>query len=377
MKKEVALIYRKQFPNTFSIEFIFDELISSLQTSQKIQKYTLPYYSNSFFNRLLNLICILFLPGKILHVSGDVHYAILGAWFKKRVLTIHDLAFMHQNKGAKRSILKWFYIILPVKFAHQITVISEATKADLLQYVSVDPQKNKGAKRSILKWFYIILPVKFAHQITVISEATKADLLQYVSVDPQKIKVIPNFISEIYQPVKDKKFNTIQPQILQVGTAFNKNIERLAEAICNVNCKLIIIGSLNNTQLTTLQKFKINYINKLDLTGQELVSEYQKADLLAFTSTIEGFGMPILEAQACGLPVVTSNCSSMPEVAGDAAVFVDPFEIQSIKNGISEMISNAKLREETTKKGFENIKRFSKESIVAQYDSLYQELKNS
>ena len=332
MTKEVALIYRKQFPNTFSIEFIFDKLISSLQTSQNIQKYTLPYYSNSFFNRLLNLICILFLPGKILHVSGDVHYAILGAWFKKRVLTIHDLAFMHQNKGAKRSILKWFYIILPVKFAHQITVISEATKADLLQYVSVDPQK---------------------------------------------IKVIPNFISEIYQPVKDKKFDTIQPQILQVGTAFNKNIERLAEAISNVNCKLIIIGSLNNTQLTTLQKFKINYINKLDLTGQELVSEYQKADLLAFTSTIEGFGMPILEAQACGLPVVTSNCSSMPEVAGDAAVFVDPFEIQSIKNGISEMISNAKLREELIKKGFENIKRFSKKSIVAQYDSLYQELKNS
>ena len=332
MKKEVALIYRKQFPNTFSIEFIFDKLISSLQTSQNIQKYTLPYYSNSFFNRLLNLICILFLPGKILHVSGDVHYAILGAWFKKRVLTIHDLAFMHQNKGAKRSILKWFYIILPVKFAHQITVISEATKADLLQYVSVDPQK---------------------------------------------IKVIPNFISEIYQPVKDKKFDTIQPRILQVGTAFNKNIERLAEAICNVNCKLIIVGSLNNIQLTTLQKFKINYINKLDLTGQELVSEYQKADLLAFTSTIEGFGMPILEAQACGLPVVTSNCSSMPEVAGDAAVFVDPFEIQSIKKGILEMISNTKLREETTKKGFENIKRFSKESIVAQYDSLYQELKNS
>ncbi|WP_419801088.1 glycosyltransferase family 4 protein [Mucilaginibacter sp.] len=332
MTKEVALIYRKQFPNTFSIEFIFDKLISSLQISQKIQKYTLPYYSNSFFNRLLNLICILFLPGKILHVSGDVHYAILGAWFKKRVLTIHDLAFMHQNKGAKRSILKWFYIILPVKFAHQITVISEATKADLLQYVSVDPQK---------------------------------------------IKVIPNFISEIYQPVKDKNFNTIQPQILQVGTAFNKNIERLVEAISNVNCKLIIIGSLNNTQLTTLQKFKINYINKLDLTGQELVSEYQKADLLAFTSTIEGFGMPILEAQACGLPVVTSNCSSMPEVAGDAAVFVDPFEIQSIKNGISEMISNAKLREELIKKGFENIKRFSKESIVAQYDSLYQELENS
>ncbi|RYY06876.1 MAG: hypothetical protein EOP43_04975, partial [Sphingobacteriaceae bacterium] len=136
--KQVTLVYRKQYKHTYSIEFIFDQILTGLQVFQNIQKYNLPLYSNTYFNRLLNLIAILFLSSKIVHVTGDVHYAILGAWFKKRILTIHDLAFMHQNKGVKRSILKWFYIILPVRFAHQITVVSEATRKDLSNYVSIN-----------------------------------------------------------------------------------------------------------------------------------------------------------------------------------------------------------------------------------------------
>lgn len=330
-KKKVILIYRKQFLHTYSIEFIFDQVLVSLKNLLSIEKIVLPCYSNSFFNRLFNLILILFLPGKIVHVTGDVHYAILGAWFNIRILTIHDLAFMHQNKGAKRSILKWFYIILPVKFAHRVTVISEATKTDLLNYTKVDPQK---------------------------------------------IVVVPNFISEIYKPVSDRKFNHIQPNILQIGTAFNKNIDRLAEALFNITCTLIIVGDLDELQKSNLQKFKISYINKIDLTEAELYQEYTKADLLTFVSTIEGFGMPILEAQTCGLPVLTSNCSAMPEVAGDAALLVDPFQVASIQNGILELINNATLRNDLVKKGFENIKRFSKDKIVAQYVSLYQHLES-
>ncbi|MGI4750004.1 MAG: glycosyltransferase family 4 protein [Janthinobacterium lividum] len=331
MKKEVVLIYRKQFPNTYSIEFIFDQILHVLQASRSIQKYTLPCYSNSTFNRIVNVISILRLRHKIVHVTGDVHYTILGACFNLKILTIHDLAFMYQNKGIKRSILKWFWIILPVKFAHEITVVSAATKIDLLNYIKVNPRK---------------------------------------------ITVIPNFISEIYQPVIDRKFNPIGPNILQIGTAFNKNINRLAEALFNVPCTLTIIGKLDELQKLNLQKFKINYKSKVGLTQAELYQEYIKTDLLTFISTIEGFGMPIIEAQACGLPVITSNCSAMPEVAGDAALLVDPFQVTSIRNGILKLINNESLRNELVKKGFENIKRFSKDKIVAQYASLYQELEN-
>jgi glycosyltransferase involved in cell wall biosynthesis len=185
-KKEIILVYRKQFPNTYSIEFIFDELSAALQNSYRIKKYILPRFSNSISNRIVNLFSMLLLRHKIVHVTGDVHYAILGAWFSFRILTIHDLGFMQQNIGHKRSILKWFYIILPVRFAHCITVVSEATKNDLLHYVAADPQK---------------------------------------------IKVIPDFISAIHQPNLNRKFDILQPKILQIGTAFNKNLERLAEEL--------------------------------------------------------------------------------------------------------------------------------------------------
>lgn len=269
------------------------------------------------------------LQRKIVHVTGDVHYAILGTWFSYRVLTIHDLAFMHQNIGIKRSILKWFWIILPVKFAHKITVVSEATKDDLLNYVSVDQQK---------------------------------------------IKVIPNFISTKFQPILDRKFDIDQLKILQVGTAFNKNISNLTEALSGIPCTLTILGKLDEAQKKMLNKFKIEYTSKIGLTEEAVYQVYKDADLLTFVSTIEGFGMPIIEAQACGLPVVTSNCSSMPKVAGDAAIFVDPYDVISIRTGILTMINNETLRNALIKKGFENVNRFSKERIVAQYCLLYQEL---
>ncbi len=329
MKKEVILIHRKQFPHTFSIEFIFDELKSLLQPSQKVTKFILPKYSNSVVNRLLNLIAMLRLRHKIVHVTGDVHYAILGSWFSLRVLTIHDLAFMHQNNGAKRSFLKWFYIILPVRFAHKVVVVSKATAINLSQYIKVDSSK---------------------------------------------ISVIPDFISDVYQPVPNRKFNSSQPNILQIGTAFNKNIDRLAEAISGISCTLIIIGKLDEEQKAALHKFNISYLNKIGLSETELIQEYKHADLLTFVSTIEGFGMPILEAQACGLPVITSNCTSMPEVAGDAALFVDPLEVTSIRNRILTLINDENLRNNLVEKGFKNVKRFSKDEVAAQYAALYQEL---
>ena len=331
-KKPVVLVYRKAFPHVFSIEFIFDQLKTALQTSRSIDKYVLPRFSNSILNRIVNIFSLLPFQNKIVHVTGDVHYAILGAWFSHRVLTIHDLAFLHQNNGIKRSILKWFWIILPVKFAHRVTIISKATKDEVLKYVSVEPQK---------------------------------------------IRLIPDFIADNFKPIPPHTFNRYKPNFLQIGTAFNKNISCLAEAIAGISCTLTIVGKLDQTQKQVLNHFKIQYVNKIDLTEDELYQEYAKADLLTFVSTIEGFGMPIIEANACGLPVITSKCSSMPEVAGNAALLVDPFDVDSIRNGILTLIGNKNLRNELVKKGFENVKRFSKAKVVEQYEQLYQELENA
>ena len=90
----------------------------------------------------------------------------------------------------------------------------------------------------------------------------------------------------------------------------------------------------------------------------------------------EGFGLPILEAQATGRPVITSNEASMPEVAGDAAILVNPYEVVEIKEAVEKIISDKKLREDLIKKGIENIKRFTPEKIAENYASLYRKTFN-
>ena len=97
-------------------------------------------------------------------------------------------------------------------------------------------------------------------------------------------------------------------------------------------------------------------------------------DLLVFVSTYEGFGLPILEAQATGRPVITSNVLSMPEVAGDSACLVDPFDVSSIRKGILKVINDPAYREKLIKRGFENVKRFQPDKIAEQYADIYRGL---
>ncbi len=98
--------------------------------------------------------------------------------------------------------------------------------------------------------------------------------------------------------------------------------------------------------------------------------------MLVFASTYEGFGLPIVEAQATGRPVVTSDTLSMPEVAGDAACLVDPFNVESIRNGILKVIQDTGYREQLVQNGLKNVERFKPESVAMQYLALYRELVN-
>ena len=97
------------------------------------------------------------------------------------------------------------------------------------------------------------------------------------------------------------------------------------------------------------------------------------ADILAFVSTYEGFGLPIIEAQAIGRVVITSNLASMPEVAGKGALFVNPFSVEEIREGIVSLIENEHDRATLIKRGLENVKRFDKEKIANQYQEIYDE----
>lgn len=327
--KKILLLSRKTFPGSQSIEYLFNQLYQEFNAiGIKIEQKQLPYYSKGLVNRLLNTFELLKYRNQIVHITGDVHYATLGIWFSKRVLTIHDLSFL---------------------------------------------ERTTGLTRYILKLFWVTLPVKFAHRVTTVSEATKRAILAEMPSDGKKIVVIPNFVDPIFVPV-ERSINAESPRILQIGTTFNKNLDRLCEALDDIKCTLIIIGTLNDEQIAKLIKHQVKYENKHNLSWPALFDEYRKADLLAFVSTIEGFGMPIIEAQACGLPVLTSNCSSMPEVAGNAAFFVDPLSTTAIRHGIEKIINDEALRKNLVKNGYINSAKYEKRKIAEAYLKLYQDL---
>jgi glycosyltransferase involved in cell wall biosynthesis len=325
---QVILVFRKPYSNAFSIEYLFNTLYTEMKEKKDIRKHELPYSTNGAKSLLFNISSLLKFKGGIVHITGDTYYSILGAVYCKRIMTVHDLSFLNRTKGLKRSLLRFFWVTMPSKFSHKITVVSQATK-----------------------------------------EA----LLKETNIDPSKVHVIYNFIDPIFKPVK-RNFNGKIPRILQIGTNFNKNVENLVKALNCVECTLIIIGVLSEEQKQILASSGINYINKFSLSISDLYQEYVKADMLTFVSTVEGFGLPILEAQATGLPVITSNCSSMPEVAGGGALLVNPFEPQSIKNGIIEIINNKDKRACLVEKGYINVERFSKEKIASDYLKLYEDL---
>jgi glycosyltransferase involved in cell wall biosynthesis len=262
------------------------------------------------------------------HVTGDVHFLTLGLSKRKTILTVHDCVSLHRLTGLKQALFRFF-------------------------------------------WY--TLPVRKANVITVISEFTKQELLQYVDCAPEAVRVIPDPVSTDFYYVR-KPFNDITPRILQIGTKTNKNLTRVVQAVEGITCHLRIIGHLSNQQKLVLERANITYSAIADIPDEQVVKEYRDSDLVVFASTYEGFGLPIVEAQATGRPVITSNIPPMTEVAGDAACLIDPRSVNSIRAGIQKVIKDVAYRESLVRKGIENVKRFSPEQIAKQYADLYREV---
>ena len=173
---------------------------------------------------------------------------------------------------------------------------------------------------------------------------------------------------------KAKKFDENCPNILQIGTAVNKNLTNLIKALRGIKCRLKIIGLLDSEIVNLLKTNQINYENAGGLNDDEIRHEYEKADIVMFCSTYEGFGLPIIEAQAMRTPVITSNISPLKEVAGDAAVLVEPSDVASLREGVLQIINSSALRDKLIAQGLINIKRFEPSQIARKHESLYQEI---
>ncbi len=227
--------------------------------------------------------------------------------------------------------------------------------------------------------FVIKNSCRWAKKIIAVSENTKSDLISKYNVDEKKIKVIYEGYSEYnfqfpisnFKSSPNNKISNYRGYILFIGRLENrKNINGIVEAFeilkekYKIAHKLILVGKFGYGGDKIKEKiYKSEYKNDIILTGY--VSEEDKyyllksAGMFLFPTFYEGFGLPILEAQKVGTPVVTSNVSSMPEVAGDGAVLVDPKDPGAIAEAIYKLVSDESYKNDIIEKGLANVKRFS------------------
>ena len=256
----------------------------------------------------------------------------------------------------------------PPSNVHKVTTIHDLAP---LRYPKLTDPKIVSVHKARLKWVK-----KEVERIIVPSQATKEDLV-ILKFERKRIHVIPEAVDPYFKPAR-KQERVVRSKykagnyLLAVGGTERKNVDRLIKAYelirAGRDLKLIVVGR---------QDKKHGGIRGVRFTGhiskKELRFLYSNALALVYPSLSEGFGLPILEAFACKCPVITSNISSMPEVAGKAAVLVDPFNVNSIAEGIEEAL---KKRKTLIKLGTERLKSFNWKKVAEETLKIYEEFNN-
>jgi glycosyltransferase involved in cell wall biosynthesis len=232
-----------------------------------------------------------------------------------------------------------------------------------------------------------------ATRVIAVSRNTANDISNFYQIPPEKIRVIYNGVGEEFfstpptdslKSVRDQYAIPPGDYILYVGGSDpRKNLGRLFEAFSILLKKikpltLVLTGGLGRREKEIHQRIsELGLERHVVLTGhlpvRDLHPLYSGARLFAYPSLYEGFGIPVLEAMACGVPVVTSNTSSLPEVAGDAAYLIDPYDVRSMASAMEKVLQNENLAASLQAKGLERVKAFSWERAARQTLEVYKE----
>lgn len=226
-------------------------------------------------------------------------------------------------------------------------------------------------------YYKYIMPIllKKAYKIICISENTKKDLENLYNVDKSKIEVIYNGYDKKMFNNKNitgdvvKKYSLSKPYMIMVGANYShKNLEVAIKAFKNLDgykdLELVIVGG-NSEYLMSLKEFakKIEIDERIKFIGyvpdEDLKDLYGNSEAFIYPTLYEGFGLPILEAQACGTAVLCSNNSSLPEVYGKSAISFNPEKVETVEKAIKMLMEDKELRSNLIEKGYKNIKRFS------------------
>jgi len=325
-------------------------------------------------------------------------------------IKINKKNFIVVNKRFKNRVIRilWQYFIFPIvlkrkriDILHSPNYITPLFKFGFKIILTVHdltfllfPLKYTITKRLL---FGKMLPffIKMSDKIIAVSENTKKDILKFFNIPEDKIVVTYESYPDYYNDSIDastaksvvKKYGIEKNFILYVGMIEpRKNIISLLKAFSKldneIDLDLVIVGKkgwyyeeieryMENIKFTELK-------NKIIFTGyvpeEELKYFYKSAFIFVYPTLYEGFGLPPLQAMACGTPVITSNISSLPEVVGDAAIKINPDDLGELKNSIKCLYKNEEKRDKLIKKGLENAKKFSLENAALNVLSLYNSL---
>lgn len=318
---KVCYIFREREKNAHSIEILFDTISDEVQKHGiKIEKWYKPV------SNIKAILEVRKLKADVYHITGDCYYLSLLLPWAKTIMTIHDIG-MYKNHA-------------------------------------------KTLKKKLFVLMSFILPLKLLKVSTAISELTKGDLVNILNVNPEKIKIINNplVLPLSFSP---KAIRKERPVILQIGTGDHKNLIGLIEGVRGIDCFLDIVGSPNKNLIDKMDDYGISYSISKNISNEEIISKYKNCDILYFASLSEGFGLPILEAQAIGRPVITSDMEPMRSVCGKGGILVAPTDYNKIKSAIITLATNAKVRDLCIKEGKENVANYNKEEITKQYIALY------
>jgi len=333
----VVYYQRRPFDTQVSIERLFRSIRAALPAEVDSRTVVCPWPSKGLLPRLRNIINAWRVARQeaakrkvevVHHITGDVHYLALGLPRCGLVLTVNDCAPLHRLRGLRREVLRWCWYVWPVLRARVVTVISESTATDLRRWV---PQRS---------W--------------------------------TKIRIVPCAVNPGFT-AEPRVWSEEKPVFLQVGTGWNKNLERVVSALEGIPCELRVIGPLDSARRAALSGRGVEVNTLGTLSDEEVCAAYRDCDAVLFVSEFEGFGMPIIEAQASGRPVITSDREPMRSVAGGGALLADPSDVASIREAVRRLIADAELRERLVAEGLRNVVRYRAEAVAAAYVDVYRD----
>jgi glycosyltransferase involved in cell wall biosynthesis len=308
------------FDRDYSEEFVFSDNITPLVIGPRARH---PFLYYTWFHLSVKNVLNRMNPDLFLSPDG---FLSPGAKCKQ-LPVIHDINFLHNPNDLKYLTSKYYNHFFP-KYA------------------------------------------KLGTRIATVSEYSKADIVENYHIDANKIDVVYNGINEGFGPLSDssqqiirEKFSQGKPYFLFVGSQSpRKNLNRLIAAFdvfkeqSQSDYKLVLVGAVYSSEGDVKRVIdKSKFKNDIIFTGRQPQEELEKimasAFALAFVPYFEGFGIPIVEALQCDTPVICSNTTSMPEIIGDAGLLVNPYEVNSISNGMLELFHNNSLRNQLIHKG--------------------------